>query len=123
MSRRKWLARGLVLFVVVGLAAAGLLYQRWTNPAAVRQQVVDQLGSHFVGVQVTLESARLRLLGGIGVRELRLSRRDDLDRTDFAYFPSAIIYHDKEQLLEGRLAIRKVELHQPRLRIIRGHDG
>src|SRR5262245_20281325 len=123
MSRRKWLARGLVLLIAGGLATAGLLYQRWTNPTAVRQQVIEQVVSHFVGVHVTLESARMRLLGEIAVRELRLSRRDDLDRTDFAYFPSAIIYHDKEQLLDGRLAIRKLELHRPRLRVIRRRDG
>lgn len=123
MSRRKWLARGLVLLIAGGLAAAGLLYQRWTNPAAVRQQVLEQVAAHFVGVHVSLESARLRLLGGIAVRDLRLCRRDDLDRTDFAYFPSAVIYHDKEQLLDGRLAVRKLELHRPRLRVIRGRDG
>lgn len=123
MSRRKWLARGLVLLIVAGLAAVGLAYQHWTNPAAVRQKVVDQVTSHFVGVQVSLESARLRLFGGIAVRELRLSRRDDLERTDFAYFPSATIYHDKEQLLEGKLAVRKIELHRPRLRIVRHRDG
>ena len=71
MSRRKWLARGLVLLIVAGLAAAGLLYQYWTNPTAVRQQVINQLATHFVGVHVSLESSRLRLLGGIAVRELR----------------------------------------------------
>jgi hypothetical protein len=37
--------------------------------------------------------------------------------------PSAVIYHDKEQMLNGVLAIRKIELFRPTLRIIRERDG
>ena len=84
MPWRKWLVRGLVLLTAVGLTAAGLVYQRWTNPEAVRRQVMDKLASHFLGATVSLDSARLRLLGGIGVSELRLARRDDPDRLDKA---------------------------------------
>lgn len=123
MALRKWLVRSLVFSVVAGLAAAALLYQRWTNPSAVRRQVIDNLSRHFTGATVSVESARLRLLGGIAVSDLRLARRDDLDRTDLAYIPAAVIYHDKEQLLDGKLAIRKVELNRPRIRAIRGRDG
>jgi hypothetical protein len=123
MSRRKWLVRGLVLLAVGALAAAGLLYRYWTNPQAVRHQVIEQVRAHFVGVQVTLETANLRLFGGIAVRELRLSRRDDLDHTDFAYVPSGVIYLDKEQLMAGKRAVRKLELYRPRLRVLRGRDG
>src|SRR5262249_28258381 len=36
---------------------------------------------------------------------------------------SACIFHDKEQLLEGRLAVRKIELYRPRLRVLRRRDG
>ena len=54
MFWRKWLVRGLVFAVVSGLAAAGWLYQRWTNPSAVRRQVLAKLGTHFVGAQVSL---------------------------------------------------------------------
>ena len=38
---RKVVVRGLVLVVLVGCLGAGVVYQQWTNPAAVRQQVVD----------------------------------------------------------------------------------
>ena len=114
--------RGLVFAVVSGLAAAGWLYQYWTNPSAVRRQVLAKLGTHFVGAQVSLEGARLRLLGGISFSELRLTRRDDPAKTELAYIPSGVIYHDKEQL-PGKLAIRKIELDRPRLHIVRGPDG
>ena len=60
-----------------------------------------------------LEKARLRLLGGILVHDLRMARSTGLDRPDFLYVPSAVIYHDKEQLLDGKLSIRKVELTRP----------
>lgn len=123
MFWRKWAVRFLVYSAFGGLAAAGLTYQYWTNPAAVRRAVLDKLTVQFEGAHVTLESARLRLLGGIALSDLRLSRRDDADRAAFAYVPSAVVYHDKEQLAEGRLAVRKLELHRPCFRVLRGRDG
>lgn len=123
MAWRKWLVRSLV-FSVLGLAVvAALVYEAWTNPAAVRRLVHDKLHTLCIGATVSIDSARLRLLGGIGVRDLRLARRDELDRGDFLYVPSAVIYHDKEHLLDGRLAVSKIELERPRLRIVRERDG
>ncbi|HJT76536.1 MAG TPA: hypothetical protein VJ739_04975, partial [Gemmataceae bacterium] len=122
-ARRKWVVRSLVFAVLVTVAGAGMLYQRYTNPAAIRRQVIEKLGHDFLGCRVTLESARLRLLGGIAVTDLRLARDDDADDGEFLYVPSGIIYHDKEQLLDGRMVIRKVELFRPRVRVVRGADG
>src|SRR5689334_3411057 len=98
-ARRKWVVRSLVFAVLVAAAGAGMLYQRYTNPAAIRRQVIEKLGKDFVGCRVALESARLRLLGGIAITDLRLSRNDDPDDGEFLYVPSGILYHDKEQLL------------------------
>lgn len=123
MAWRKWLVRGLVFFVLGGMGAAALCYQRWTNPAAVRQQVLDKLRVLFPGADISLDSAYMRLLGGIAVSDLRLTRRDDPAKTEVAYFPSLVIYHDKEKLLEGKLAIRKLELNRPRFHAIRRADG
>lgn len=123
MSWRKWLVRGLVFAIAGGLVLTGWMYRRWTNPSAVRLQVIQRLNTYFVGAQVNVDAAHLRLLGGISVTDVRLSRRDDPDRVDFAHIPSGVIYHDKEQLLHGKLAIRKLELFRPRLRVIRGPDG
>ena len=122
MSWRKWFVRGLV-FTIAGACAMGyLLYQRWTNPAAVREQVLAKLKSYFPGAQVTLDNASLRLFGGIQVHDLRLTRKDD-SQADVASIPSAILYHDKEKILDGALTFRKVLLHRPRLRLQRGPDG
>jgi hypothetical protein len=123
MAWRKWVVRGLVFTVAATLGAGGVAYQHWTDPAEVRRQVLSQLAARFSGANVTVESARLRLLGGIAVSELRMTRRDDPDMTNFLHVPSAIIYHDKEQLLGGKLAIRKMELERPRLRVLRDADG
>jgi hypothetical protein len=123
MTWRKWLVRGLVFSLASGAVVAGLLYEALTSPAATRRQVIAKLTEKFIGAHVTLGSARLRLLGGIAVTDLRMARRDDLDKGDFLYVPSAVIYHDKEQLLDGKLVLRKIELFRPRLRVVRERDG
>jgi hypothetical protein len=120
---RKWLVRGVVFAILGSAAAAAVLYQRWTNPAATRRQVIAKLTAQFQNVRVSLDSARLRLLGGIALFDLRLSRTGSADPGDFLYVPSAVLYHDKEQLLDGKLSIRKIELFSPRLRVARGPDG
>jgi hypothetical protein len=123
MTWRKWLVRGLVFSVAGAGALVAVLYEAWTNPSATRRQVLAKLGEKFVGATINLESARLRLLGGIALGELRMARRDDLDKGDFLYVPSAVLYHDKEQLLGGKLTIRKIELCRPRLRVVRERGG
>jgi hypothetical protein len=123
MAWRKWLVRGLVFAVAGAVLLAALCYEAWTNPSAVRRAVLTKLTQHFIGATVAVESARLRLLGGIAVHDLRMARRDDLDRGDFLYVPSGVIYHDKEHLLQGVLNIRKIELDRPRVRLVRQPDG
>src|SRR4051812_8188889 len=105
------------------MGLVGLAYQYWTNPEAVRRQVLARLQHDFVNVQASLDSARLRLFGGIEVHELRLARKDDLDKSDFLYVPSATLFHDKEQVLEGTLCLRKVEIRRARMRAVRDHEG
>ena len=123
MAGRKWVVRGLVFSVLAAIAVGGVAYQHWTDPAEVRRQVLEQFSAKFPGANVTVESARLRLLGGIAISELRMTRRDDADLVNFLYVPSAVIYLDKEHLLGGKLAIRKLELDRPRLRVLRDGDG
>src|SRR5262245_65363299 len=115
MSWRKWFVRGLVLFIVTGCACALVWYQRFTNPAAVRQQVLDKFSSLFPGAEVTVESAQLRILGGISVNEIRLVRRDDPDKAELVRIPSAILYHDKQKL-PGAMVLYKIELKKPSLK-------
>jgi hypothetical protein len=123
MNWRKWLVRGLVFALAGGLGLLALLFQTWTSPTAVRQLVLHRLRQQFQGTVVSVAGARLRLFGGIILSDLRLARRDDLDQLDFFYAPSAVVYHDKEHLLSGKLGIRKIVLQRPRLRIVRQRDG
>jgi hypothetical protein len=123
MSWRKWVVRCLVATVASGVAVAGFAYQHWTSPAVVRQQVIAKLEEFLPGASVQLESASLRLLGGISLTELRLARRDDPYQADVAYVGKGIIYHDKQELLNGKLAIRKIEWEGAKLRVIRDHQG
>lgn len=120
---RKWVVRGVVGAILAGAAAGAVVYQRWTNPAATRREVIAQLTAEFQGVRVSLDSARLRLLGGIALVDLRLSRTGGRDAGEFLHVPAAVLYHDKEQLLDGKLCIRKIDLYRPWLRVARGPDG
>ncbi|MGF1582022.1 MAG: AsmA-like C-terminal region-containing protein [Gemmataceae bacterium] len=123
MRLQKWLVRGWVFTMLGAIAGVIVVYEQWTDPLAVRQQVISQLEDKFPGADVTLEAARLRILGGILLTDLRLFRRDDSSRVDVAYIPSSVVYHDKEQILSGLLTFHKIELHRPRIRVIRERDG
>ncbi len=123
MGWRTLLVRTPVVLALVLIVLLAVLYQWWTNPRAVRQMLLEGLSERFPGSSVRVESAQLRLLGGVSFHDLRLARRDGLDASDFLYVPSGIIYHDKERLLDGRFSIRKLELNRPRLRLIRERDG
>lgn len=123
MAWRKWVVRGLVFTVFAAFGLAVSVYQGLTSPDAIRQQVIDKLKAQMPGAVITLDSAHLRLLGGIAIDGLRLARTDDPDRVEFIHVPSAVIYHDKEQLLDGKLVIRKLELKNPHLHVIRNKAG
>ncbi|MGL4555235.1 MAG: AsmA-like C-terminal region-containing protein [Gemmataceae bacterium] len=123
MGWRVWVVRGLV-FSVLGVLTAGVaLFILYTDNERVRQIVQDKLGVKFDRVGVQLASARFRLLGGVLVNELRLARCDGLDRGDFLYVPSAVLFHDKEHLLDGKVLVRRVEMERPQLRLVRHRDG
>ena len=116
MVWRKWFVRLLVFTIVGGCVCGVIVYQRFTNPTAVREQVLAKLKLHFPGAVATIDSARLRILGGISVNELRLARKDDPDKHEILHVPSAVIYHDKEKILDGEWALRRVEFFRPHLR-------
>ncbi len=120
---RAWVVRGLVFGSTGMVLAVASVFWAWTNPAQLRQTVLTTLMERVPGIGATLEGASMRLLGGITLLGLRVSRSDDLDKSDFFYVPRAVLYHDKEQLIDGKLAIRKVELQEPRLRLVRGRTG
>src|SRR5258708_17718787 len=106
MAMRKWLVRGLVMTLAGVISLAALLYQQWTNPEAIRQQVLGKLSTQFTGAHVSLESAHMRLFGGIALNELRITRRDDPERVELLYVPTSTIHIDKENLTACKLVIR-----------------
>lgn len=123
MVWRKWLVRCLVFTIAGTVTAAAAMYQYCTNPRAVREQVISRIQDHLPGARTRIESASLRLLGGISLQDLSFHRRDDPKETTFLNVPRGTIFHDKEQLLDGKLAIRKIEFYKPWLRVVRGADG
>src|SRR4051812_13531612 len=111
MTWRKLFVRCLVFFLFAAPACALLWYQTRTSPAAVREQVLAKFRQLFPGGEVSVESARLRMFGGISVSEIHLTRKDD--HTEVLHIPAAVLFHDKEKLLSG-MTFRKVELEKPR---------
>jgi len=124
MSLRSWAIRGLILAGVALLAAFGWIANSWISPERVRAQVIASLDEQLEGVEIHVGSAHMRILGGIAVSDLSLTRRlPDGTETPLLAVPSAVLYHDKEQLNRGRLVIKKVELEHPELHLERGPDG
>jgi hypothetical protein len=123
MRVRSWLIRGLILAGVAALAALAWYANSWISPERVREQVILTLNDQYDGVDVAVGSARMRILGGIAVTDLTLTRRGDPPDRPFLVVPTAILHHDKEQLNRGRLVIRKVEMDGPTFHIERSADG
>jgi hypothetical protein len=123
MRVRSWLIRGLILAGVAAVAALAWLANSWVSPERVREKVVAALTEQFADVDVHVGSARMRILGGIAVSDIKLTRRGDPIDRPFLSVPSAVLYHDKEQLNRGRLVIKKVELDGPVFTVERSVGG
>src|SRR5262245_29486606 len=122
MSWRVWLFRSIVCTVFTAAGVFGWLVYLQTNSAAVRAKVIEQVQVDFPGVDVQIGSAWIRPLGGLWLRDVKLFRREDPSHP-FLIIPSATVYHDKEQMAQGRLVVRKVELTQPTIRLRRDAEG
>jgi hypothetical protein len=121
MAFRTWTIRGLLLALLGGLGYGVWRVQSYVSPDAVRAAVAASFGDQFPRTEVRVGSARMRVFGGISVRDLALARAGDGE--PFFVAPAAVIYHDKEQVNRGRLVIRKIELDGPTLRLERTADG
>ncbi len=120
---RKWIIRGISLGGLVGLFLLLGGFLTWTSPTIIQNLLVDRIRNSFLDTKVHLDGVQVNLWGGITANGLRLGRGNGFDSVDFLNIPKAQIVHDKEAILEGRLAIRKIELFQPSLRIIRNPNG
>jgi hypothetical protein len=123
MSLRSWLIRGSILTGVAAVAALVWVANSWVSPERVKAQVIATLSEQFEGVEIHVGSARMRILGGIALTDVRLTRRGSEGEAPFLSVPSGIVYHDKEQLNRGRLVIKKIELEKPELNLERAPDG
>jgi hypothetical protein len=121
MACRSWLIRGLILAALSGIVAGIWYAHSYVSPESVRAALIATLGEQLAGAEVHVGSARMRVFGGISVRDLRLTRRGDTE--PFFIAPTAVIYHDKEEINRGRLTIRKIELNEPHLRLECESDG
>lgn len=119
---RCWLIRGLIVAVLAAGGFGAWVVVNWVSPEKVRAAVLEHV-RELVGseVEVKVESAAVRIFGGIRVTNLTLTRVGEA--TPFLTVPSAVIYHDKQEFNRGTLAVRKVELESPTLRLTRRADG
>src|SRR5260370_14448794 len=114
MRWRVWLLRMAVVSFCLAAAGGGWLTYLHTNSEAVRRKVTEELQNHLTGVDVGSGAAWLRPLGGISLRDLRFTRRDDPNHP-FLVVPVTTLYHHHAQLPRGRLAIRKFDIQLPTL--------
>ncbi|MCU0704805.1 MAG: hypothetical protein MUF18_12575 [Fimbriiglobus sp.] len=119
---RTWLVRTGVAAVILGVAVGGYLAATWVTPERVRELVLAHLQTRFGDdVEIQLGSARMRLLGGLSVSDLQLTRKGDPE--PFLSVPHVVILPDKQKLNAGVLQVRKIELTNPTVRIARLADG
>ncbi len=118
---RNFVIRGLILAVLAVVPAAAWVMHDRVRPDRVRAALIETLEEKFDGVEVHVGDARLRVFGGITVTDIRLTRKGET--SPFFAAPTAVIYHDKEQLQKGRIAIRKFEFDGPTIRLARLPDG
>ncbi|MCZ2340770.1 MAG: hypothetical protein LC104_03115 [Bacteroidales bacterium] len=118
---RSWLIRCMILTVLAAVGFVAISIHHRIRPEQVRASLISVLETEFTQVDVHVQSARLRLFGGISVTDLRLTRRGE--SVPFFEAPTATIYHDKRQLHRGQLVIRKIELDNLTIRVNRREDG
>ena len=123
MTWRKWFVRSVMFFLVFALAVGYYVYQRWTNPEAVRQMALTVLTEQFPGAVVQLTSAELRFFGGIHLHDLRLTPRQGPSGEPFLVIPEAILYPDREKLASGVLHVQKIILRRPKFLLACNQDG
>lgn len=118
---RTTLIRGGLITVLACALAALWTALHYVRPEAVRATVLESFSEQFPDAHVNVGEAHLRVFGGVSVRDLSLAR--DGEAAPFFAAPSAIIAHDKEELSNGRMVIRKIELDGATLRLERRADG
>jgi len=122
MPWRKWIVRGVVYGIIALCAAATLAYERWTNPDAVREQVIAKLHELFPGAECRW------------TRPVCASSRHSTHRTALLPPRRSGAERVPERSVGGHLprqgkgprwaaALRKIELYKPRLRVRRDRDG
>src|SRR5205814_10203866 len=91
LAGRRRVVRGLNLGGVAGLVDLGGVASSWVSPERVREKVLAHLNEQFDGVEVHVGSARMRILGGIAVTDLRITRPGDPPDRPLLAVPSAVL--------------------------------
>jgi hypothetical protein len=114
MLRRKWLFRGMTLVLLASLIAIGWWVRVCISPAQVRLLALQQLQTHFPQLHVQVQSAHLRLFGGVAIEEFTLQTKSEIPRT-LMRVPRTVIRCNRDALREGRMSIEQIRLERPEL--------
>jgi hypothetical protein len=121
------LRRTLTLLVSSALLAAGGLgwyfYLHYSDPETVRALALQWARSACSKGSIEIDSAEASLLGGVHLRNVRLTLDDGLAGEDVLSLEGVSIHPDRGKLLEGALAVRRVVLERPRVHLHQGPDG
>lgn len=123
-----WIRRILVLLVGGALFGAGvagwIAYFHYTDPETIRKAVLSAVAKALPGCTARIGSIEGRLLGGLRIHDFVLLADDgEGKQRELARFPEVSIVLGQEQLMEGRLRIKRLVFERPALRFRRGPDG
>lgn len=122
MCKLAWGAAGLAVIAVIFVIAAALSLNRIIDNN--RDRVLAQAGS-ALGRQVAAGRIVVSLWGGFGARvdNLRISDDPRFGDADFIEAAAAVAVVEIWPLLHGQLRIRRVDLEDPHIRLIREPSG
>ncbi len=120
-SLRSWLIRTTVLALLGGAGALAWAVGEYVGPERVRLLFIAALQERMPDATIEVESAHLRLFGGVTATNVVVTRKGEA--APILSAPYLKVAHDKERLHLGKLVIRKVELDGPTLRVARTADG
>ena len=104
--KRLILGRAVVLLIVGGVIGLTLFLARHLSPANLQRQVRDALGQVF-SAEINMQ-VELALESGIKLRKLRVLYKDGEPAIEIE---RAVLYVDKERLLQGVVEIPQVDLY------------
>jgi len=121
---RKWIIFGVIL-ILVGVAAAAALVLNLNSLIARNRDFLIGQAEQALARKLSVGEVEATLWGGVGVRLTNFAMADDpaYSKEDFVRAKDLQVNFQLWPLLKREIEIKRVVLHDPVIRIIRGANG